>query len=501
MLPSADIGVTRPTRPALSAPGHPVVGGAFMAIQFLALNVVGLFATAFMIRRLGALHYGEWATAAALAAAHLVMTSAGLRTIFVREVARRPHLAGDLLAAQLALRIALSVLAAGSVMTLSVVLRYPPVVIACAAVGCVWIVLSAIASTFGDLLQSLELFGSYSRAALAAGIIVTGCSVLAVSVGCGPVGLSIAYLTAPTVSTALYWLTARRYVDISVRWNTQNMRELLCEARLLGLNHIAGAVRDRAEQLLVPRMVGLQPFGLFSAGAMIGDRLANVPDAICTAFYPRISRFAHERFQRPLTPTVAAMLSVGLATSLPMAVGGSFLAESLASVLLPDARGACQGVIEVTVWAVPVAALSLSMSFALQAAGHHEYVARAGLTATAISAAASAALIAMFGIPGASWAVVFRPATLAVALLPAFRRTFPGVLAQVPFARILLCASALAAVCIAGERAHLWAAILFVAIGVCGYGVALALLGVFSIRAVVALIASPVHDTPVPLES
>jgi hypothetical protein len=110
-------------------------------------------------------------------------------------------------------------------------------------------------------------------------------------------------------------------------------------------------------------------------------------------------------------------------------------------------------------------------------------------------------LIAMFGIPGASWAVVFRPATLAVALLPAFRRTFPGVLAQVPFARILLCASALAAVCIAGERAHLWAAILFVAIGVCGYGVALALLGVFSIRAVVALIASPVHDTPVPLES
>ncbi len=478
-----------------------MVGGAFIALQFLGLNVVGLFATAYIIRRLGPLHYGEWATAAALTSVHLVITSAGLRTIFVRELARRPQHASDLLAPQLALRIALGILAASCALTLSAVLRYPPVVIACVAVGCVWIVLSVIATTFADVLQSLEKFGSYSAAALASGIAVTVSSVVAVSLDCGPVGLSIAYLTGPLVSTALHWRSVRGCVDIRVRWDTARAFALLRDARLLALNHIAGAVRDRAEQLLVPRMVGLEPFGLFSAGSMIGDRLANVPDAISTAFYPRISRVAQERFPRALAHNVTAMLSVSLAASLPLAVVGCFLADSLASVLLPAARDACRDVIEVTVWAVPVAAVSVAMSFALQAAGHHEHVARLSLGATAAGAATAGALIAMFGIPGASWAVVVRHAALVVALLPMFRRAFPGVVGNVPFGRILFCTAALAGAFLAGDRAHLWSALLLASIGVCGYGVALLISGVFSMRAVVRLLAPSIQDLPVHLRS
>src|SRR4029450_3999996 len=87
--------------------GRGVVGG-----HWLRLNALGLFATAYIIRRLGPLQYGEWATAAALASAHLVVTNAGLRTIFVRDLARLPERAADLLAVQLALRIALGLLAA-----------------------------------------------------------------------------------------------------------------------------------------------------------------------------------------------------------------------------------------------------------------------------------------------------------------------------------------------------------------------------------------------------
>jgi O-antigen/teichoic acid export membrane protein len=191
------------------------------------------------------------------------------------------------------------------------------------------------------------------------------------------------------------------------------------------------------------------------------------------------------------------MLSIALAASLPLAVGGTFLAECLSSVLLPTAQATSRDVIEITAWAVPVTALSLAFSFALQAAGHHELVARAGLAATAASAAISAVLIATLGLAGASWAVVARPATLLLLLLPTFRRTFPDALGHVPFGRILLSTTVLAGICVAGDRAHLSTALLFAAAGLCGYGVALLVLGVFSIGSVLRLFATPAQHVPV----
>src|SRR5262249_57484448 len=112
----------------------------------------------------------------------------------------------------------------------------------------------------------------------------------------------------------------RKGVGGGWEWDAARAWARLREARLVGLNQLATAVRDRTEPLVVPRLVGLEAFGIFSAGAMIADRLANVPDAICTAFYPRISRAAQAAFGVPPEQTVARMLSVGLEASLPIAI-------------------------------------------------------------------------------------------------------------------------------------------------------------------------------------
>lgn len=473
--------------------GHPALGGMFMATQFLALNAVGLFATAYIIRRLGALQYGQWATAAALASASLLITSVGLRTLFVRDLARRPDCAGELLAAQLALRIVLGGVAAACALAGAVALGYPPVVIACTAVGCVWILLSVISSTFGDVLQSREQFASYSAIALASGMAVTATAVIAVALGFGPVGLSLAYLSAPAVSAILYWRTVRNHVRVSVRWDVAAARALLRDARLTAANQIASALRDRAEQLLVPRLAGLEAFGLFSAGAMIGDRLANVPDAVCTAFYPRITRAAPDISRSGMESLVTRMLTMGLAASMPAAVFGTYLAHSISGVLVPSDPQTCRRIIQITVWAVPLTALSLGMSFALQAAGRHDDVARVGLLATAMSAVGSAALIAGFGITGASCAVLARPATVLVTLLPSFRRTFPGVLRSVPLARILLCAGAVAGLCLMSEGERIGPAALVASAGVASYGAALVAARVFRLSAIARVCRPAAH--------
>jgi O-antigen/teichoic acid export membrane protein len=471
----------------IGAGRHPVWGGVWLTAQFLALNAIGLFSTAYIIRGLGAEQYGQWATAAALASAHQLVTNVGLRPIFVRNIARHPERADDLLAEQLGMRMVLGALAAVFAMIVCVLLRYPPVVLACMAIGCVWIMLSVISSTLGDVLQALEKFGSYAAIALISGLAVTAVSVVAVYQGCGPIGLTVAYLATPAVNVWLQWRIARRHVRVRVRWRPARMRALLRESRVVGASQVAAAVRDRAEPLLVPRIAGLEAFGIFSAGTIVADRLGNVPDAICTAFYPRISRAAEGRSSPALERTVTSMLTIGLAASVPLAVVGAYLAQSISEILLPTSSETCRRVIEISVWTVPLLAMSLGMSFSLQAAGHHDLVARFGLRATVISAALSIALIASAGITGATWSLLARPGIVAVTLLPSFRRTFPSALAHVPFARIFLSAAALASIWLLADRDHIWPAVASAVVGMGAYGAALLACRVFPLSAVARL--------------
>jgi O-antigen/teichoic acid export membrane protein len=474
---------------------HPALSGLFLASHLLVLNALGLFSTAYIIRRLGPLHYGEWATAAALAAAHLIVTNVGLRPLFVREVARRPEHAATLLAEQLGLRLVLGVAACGSAMTVCVLLRYPPAVTACTLVGCVWILLSVVSTTFGDVLHGLEQFGGFAATGFASGLAVTAVTVIAVHLGCGPVGLSLAYLTAPIVNVWLYGRLTSQHLRIGVRWDRVGAVMLLRASRLSGVAQLATAARDRTEPLLVPKLAGLESFGIFNAGSMVADRLGYVPDAICTVFYPRISRAA-QVFAPSAEPIVAQMMTMALAASMPLAIVGTYLAQPIAGILLPASSETCRLVIQISVWAVPALAISHGLTFALQAAGGHDRVARLGLQSTLASATLAVVLIAAFGIPGASWSLPARPAIVTLALWPAFRRSFPGVLSAVPWIRIVLSLAALASVCLATNPQGIGGAFACAACGVVAYVVALFASRVLSISAIARVVALESRRSP-----
>ena len=466
----------------------PALGAAFLAAQTLSLNAISLFTTAFIVRQLGPLQYGEWAAAASLAAAHLVITNVGLRTLFVRDVARRPEDAADLLAEQLGLRLALGALAGAIAIVVCVLVGYPPVVTACMVVGCVWILLSVVGSTLGDVLQAMERFGTYSAVGVVSGLAVTTASVVAVLAGSGPIALSVAYLAQPVVSVWLLGREARRHVRLGVRWDWQSAKRLLKESRVLGASAVAAAAGDRAVQLLVPAVVGLEAFGVFSAGTIVADRLGNVPDAVATAFYPWVSRAAVEPGQSNGEPA-SSMLTIGLAACVPMAVVGAYLARPIARTLLPHDSQVGASVIQVTMLALPLLALSTGMSFCLQAAGRHNTAARVGIGASLFSVALSALCVTMSGTVGASWALVARPAILALALAPVFHATFPGALRRLPLFRILISSAGLAALCHLTRDRHVVIAVGSSLASVGVYAAGLMAMRVFSVSDVFRLLS------------
>src|SRR5204862_136625 len=77
--------------------------------------------------------------------------------------------------------------------------------------------------------------------------------------------------------------------------------------------------RDRAEQLIIPAVLGLKNLGLFSAGTIVADRLGYVPDAVGTAFYPLVSRAAASDARSAPIDAARHMLTLGLAACVPTA--------------------------------------------------------------------------------------------------------------------------------------------------------------------------------------
>lgn len=379
---------------------------------------------AFIIHKLGPEGYGQWTAATALLATGAILTSLGLRGAFVRAVAAAPEIAGEALAAQLGLRLLLTVLASALVVGACAMIGYPGAVLWCTVIGAAGIALTTVATTLGDVLQALHRAKTLAGVGLAAGLVLTGLSVIVAWRGGGPVAIAAAYLSGPAVSAVSLWAAAGREIGaVRVRWDLRAFARLLKGARYFAAQQALAAVSAQAESLLAPRLIGLNQFGFFSAGAMPANRLTVLPDGLCTAAYPAMVQEC-ARGEGRGGALVLRIAALAAASGAALALGLTLLAEPIGRLLFPSQPEPFAAVVRVTIWALPLVGVESVLGYALNAAGREAAQAKASVPAAAVSLLASVALISMFGVAGACWSMVLRPAIRGAFLLPVALRTF-----------------------------------------------------------------------------
>lgn len=408
-----------------------------MAGQPLILNLISLPIAAMIIRKLGPVGYGQWAVAASLLAFTSIATNLGLRPIFVRTVAQDPAKADTALAVQLSLRATLAAGAGLAAVLLCLALGYPVVILKCVAVSGIGLVAITACTTLADLLQGLEELRVYAATSFVAGIVVSAAQVAAMLAGFGPVGLSVAYLAAPATSLLLLLVyTTRRHFPVRLKWHLSEHRSMLKESGLLGFHQIMMAARNRLEQLLLPKLVGISGMGYFTAGGMLADRLAVVPDGFATAFYPSVAKSSREDPERSAR-CVGQFVVASFAMCVPIAVIIAFLSNPIARILFPGKAQTCATVMQITIWCIPLLGLLSPLSYSLQAIGKQNVSAAAGLQTTVVSTVLAIGLTMKFGVIGAAWSTVLRYIIWTFFLLPPFLRWFPAVPRLVPCGRII----------------------------------------------------------------
>jgi O-antigen/teichoic acid export membrane protein len=434
---------TAGTNQAESAPGGltgPRMGqtlrsAAFLSIQPLALNVLSVPVLAYIIRRLGADGYAHWMTAATLVAASAVIANPGLRGAFVRQVAADPGSAKSALADQLGLRLLLTILAGLMVTCICLALGYPAPVLWCTVVGVAGMALTTVATTFADLLQSVHRIQTLAAVNLAAGLSLTGASVIAARWGNGPVAIAAAYLIGPGVSAGAMLIIVQRWVcPVGVRFHVPRCVSLLVRARFFAAQQLLSIGSTQAEALMLPLMIRMSQFGFFTAAAMIPNRASVLPDALCTAAYPGLVKACASGAHRGARLVLAYLTIAALGGAL-VSLAVMVVAEPIGRLLFPAEPGPFAEILRLIIWCLPLVGMDMVLSYSLNAAGRDSAVARASLPAAAVTLIASVALVSSLGVTGACWSMLLRPLVRIAFLAPvAFRAFGPAVRARSPAA-------------------------------------------------------------------
>lgn len=472
----------------------------YVTAQPLILNALSMVITVLVVRRQGATRYGYWLTATTITSAVMFLTSFGMRPFFVRALARDPETGPRRVGEQMTLR-TLTSLGAGLLAVLAcLALGHPPIVLACVAIGAAGLVISGLVECFIDTLQAFERFYASANVLMASGLALQGASILATTLGGGPIALSLAYLVGPVVNLlGMGMLLAREHFPLRPVWNLARFHEILRESRVVARSTVVTSVQARLEQLILPKLVAPALFGQFGSGLIPAQRLTVIPSGLAAVFLPGLSR-AHKHAPERGIALVRLLATLLLTTCLAAAIGVVHFGPWLASLLFPRDPGLCGQVITLTMWSLPPVGLNWAMITALQAWGHQDDQARALSTAAPLSLVATPLLIVSFGVVGASISWVMSASLNALFLLRVFRRVFPGIIARLALPRLAVACLAMQAALSAGKLALGTSLIALTASGLAGGGVfllALRILKVVSFGEVRAMLARQPSATTV----
>jgi len=314
--------------------------GAMLSEKVLAL-FTGLAATALLTRHLGISGYGDYTLAVSHTLLFLPFASWGVELICLRELARRPAQAAQILGQTFGIRIVLSMGAALLAVAAAWAAHYPERLFL--AVALTAVSLPASAWETGSLLLQARI--RYSQVA---GISLIGNLFSLAWVGWG-VWHDWGVLPLLAGSSGAVWLRSFAFYILSSRacvlrptWGIFGGLKLLRESTPMALSGLLMAVNTRLDLLLVAKWASRESAALYAAPVVFFQTLSFLPQAMAATFFPVLTQWypSHpERLQR----WSRQLLIYSWVLAFPIAFGGMAVAADLVRLLFgPNFTGSTQ---------------------------------------------------------------------------------------------------------------------------------------------------------------
>ena len=385
-----------------------VIGGA---LQFAAILMVA--------RKLGPATFGLYSFLATLAFVLNRLADLGTSAILVRDLAVRPEKTRDLLSS--ALSLAWCVIAVASLLIALCVHVIPSaahvqtVTILMAMSG----LLQFPCACYAAVMRAREDNELESLAFFLHKVFLFVFLWIALTWNYGLEAVAGVHLLCAVLQWAICrWIVVRRYVEPYWRINVSDWAYILRESTPFGVASAARLLGEQADVTVLAWMAGLSAVGLYSGVYRITMGLRFVSQAMIIGVFPVYSRAAARFIDAPLAGdsefrrVYALGIRVFTLLGLPLATAFLMTGKPLVGILLgPDYLPAV-GALRILAIAAGIFFIATPFPYVLTALNENRTLLVGSVAATTLRTALLVGLSALYGITGASWAVLISESAL-----------------------------------------------------------------------------------------
>ncbi len=389
-------------------------GGAQIIIKIISFTF-----SVFVIRRLGPEIFGQYGAILAIGSVFMIFSDLGLSPYATRQVARyrnqensKEHI-GTLYGNMLALRMVLTLLTACMQIGTAWLTGEPQLIIGAVALNCLGHFMYSVQGSTDAVLSGMERFDVSARARVGQQILFVLLGTLTLLWHLSYYGLIIASLCAILFLTIQCWQGLRALGIRPGNIETQRWVELLRVSLPFGIIGFTLGLSYKFDSLLIYHFRGDTENGLYTAAYNLIFSMAMISNVINTSLYPSLSRQADQN-QSSLNHVYDRILRYLIITGLPIAVGGSILADQIILLLGGEAYRGAIDVFRILILVSPLMFVSEYLGYIVLIRGDEKVAARSVVASTTLNIIANILFIPRYGMMAAAVITIITEAVLVV---------------------------------------------------------------------------------------
>jgi len=379
---------------------------AFVLGAQVVLKILAFLFNVYVVRQLGAVHFGQYSVVIAYVTIFAVFTDLGMAHYSVREIAEEPKRTSLLLPNIIAIRLLLSLVIVLIVPLSAYWLGKSQGMVLGIFIASIGQLIYAFQGPLDSVLTARERLDYTALFQLVNQLLFWGLGVLLLVNGMGFIGLIIASLTGVAVVALLSGLVLFRRLGVGrLVLSAQRWPQILKAAFPFGVSSIAYAFMERFDTVLMSFVLTDAAVGWYNVPYTLINMVLLVAQSIAIAMYPSMVR-GHKTDPGSLRTVTFQCIKYLLIICLPVAVGGTVLADRIITFLYTDEFASSIPVLRLVLWALPSLFLLELLGRVANTLHLERPVARVNVINTIITVLLNVVLVPTMGVMGAALALV-----------------------------------------------------------------------------------------------
>jgi O-antigen/teichoic acid export membrane protein len=326
----------------------------FMALQPIFMNVISLFATAYIARKLGAVDFGIFNLAILFSTFFYPIGLLGLNTISIRDIAGirdDSTIITFYISRLFTLRIIISVLALACLIVTAAILDYPDnIAIALYLAGFV-LLFQLLAESVSDVFSAMERMECTALTSLFAGLSLTILSVAALYAGYGLLGVLKSYIIGQFLGWGAAVLVFHRLffrVKLSIDFQFW-MEKIRAGLPFISMS-LMWAAMGRLDTIFLSKIISAESLGYYTSAMLLVSKINIIPEALCAAILPAVSNLYRNNEIHNIGAIYHRFFVYALLISLPICIGTCVFTKEIILLLFGIKYSESAGILSIAIW-------------------------------------------------------------------------------------------------------------------------------------------------------